>query len=101
MIAYENEGPEISRASVFATSLETERMNAAAIAHGEMARRLAACVEVLVKPVPARAVDTSLTPLDLDDFIFMALAVGVNAHCLCQSKTYSIDCVPTIIAPRP
>src|SRR5688572_11489454 len=42
-------------------------MNAAAIAQRQMARRLVAGVEVLMKPAAAGAVDAAGFPFDLDD----------------------------------
>src|SRR5687768_7788349 len=54
-------------------------MNAAAVAHGEMARRLFAGVEVLMKPVAWRTVNTPLPPLDLDHFVLVTITVGMDA----------------------
>src|SRR5918999_1562477 len=45
-------------------------------------RRLLAGVEVLVKPVSRRAIDTSLAPFNLDHFILVAVIIGVNAPLL-------------------
>src|SRR5688500_10238854 len=60
--------------------LESDRVDAAAVAEREMARRLRAGIEMLVKPAPRRAVNAARFPFYLDDVFSMAGFVGSNAQ---------------------
>src|SRR4030095_12764834 len=58
---------------------ESEREDTAAIADSQMACRFLAGIEVLVKPIARRAVDTAFAPFDLNDLVVMAVRVRMQA----------------------
>ena len=58
---------------------KTERIEPTTIAHGQMACRFPADIEVLVKPISGRAINAAFAPFDLDDFILVPFFVRVNA----------------------
>src|ERR1043165_1163202 len=57
-------------------------MDSAAVAHGEMPRRLFPGIEMLVKPVTGRAVNARLPPFDLDHLVLVSVRVRTNAPLL-------------------
>src|SRR5215831_7077350 len=53
------------------SNFKSQRIDPAAITDRKMPRWLFTDVEVLVKPVSRRAIDTSLAPFDFYDFVFV------------------------------
>src|SRR5882724_1901165 len=62
--------------------LETARVKPAAVAQREMARRLGAGVEMLMKPAARRAIDAARFPFYLDDIFVVPGFVGPGAELL-------------------
>ena len=62
--------------------LETQRMNSAPVTHRQVPCRLFAGIEMLMKPISRRTVDTCFAPFDLDDFLLAAIGVRVKSPLL-------------------
>src|SRR3989338_4113473 len=60
-------------------NLEADRVEPAAEAQRQVARRLRAGIEVLMKPPAGRAVDAPLPPADLHHLIGLSAFIGSNA----------------------
>jgi hypothetical protein len=69
---------------------ETERVDAAAVAYGQVSRGFLAGIKMLMKPIARRAVDTALAPFDLGYLVLVAVGVGVETPLLVP-KQYVAD----------
>ena len=62
--------------------LEADRVNSAAVAEREMARRFGAGIEMLMKPAARRTIDAAGFPFNFDDFVAAAGFVRLSAEFL-------------------
>src|SRR5262245_66111470 len=85
---------------------EAEREETATIADRQMACRLPPGVEVLMKPIPRRAIDTALAPFDLNDLVLVAIRVRMQAQLLVPEQHIADglqsndDCARTMVVRR-
>jgi len=90
---------------LFQARVKAGRINSAAHAQREMARRLAAGVEVLVIPAARRTINAAFLPVDYDDLVLVAALVRLGGpaertSAICSIRTDALGRYPAIFPSR-